>query len=88
MVISMRVRPFFIRDISLKERGQQVVVGFKSELEVAKNKMMIFFLLSRLDIKMDTPGQFVYKRGHNAITVNLSDVALIHCCILQTTLLL
>lgn len=26
---------------------------------------------------MDTPGQFVYKRGHNAITVNLSDVALI-----------
>ena len=25
---------------------------------------------------MDTPGQFVYKRGHNAITVNLSDVAL------------
>ena len=43
MVISMRVRPFFIRDISLKERGQQVVVGFKSELEVAKNKMMIFF---------------------------------------------
>ena len=31
---------------------------------------------------MDTPGQFVYKRGHNAITVNLSDVALktLRCC--------
>ena len=46
----------------IHQRKGAEFVGFKSELEVAKKgQMMIFFVLG-LDIKMDTPGQFVYKR--------------------------